>query len=131
SRILFDNLDAGRGDKAAIVCEGRSTTYRELCAMAARVGQGLNVFGLVRGQRVLLLMHDTPQLAAAIFGAMRAGFVPVLVNTVSPPELVAYVPQDSGAEGAIVSGGLVKLLGHQDVRASRLRHVVLAGAAAE
>jgi benzoate-CoA ligase family protein len=131
SRILFDNLDAGRGDKAAIVCEGRSTTYRELCAIAARVGQGLNAFGLVRGQRVLLLMHDTPQLAAAIFGAIRAGFVPVLVNTLSPPELVAYYLQDSGAEVAIVSGGLVKLLGHQDVQASRLRHVVLAGAAAE
>jgi benzoate-CoA ligase family protein len=131
SGILFDNLDAGRGEKVAIVCESRSTTYRELCAMAARVGQGLNAFGLVRGQRVLLLMHDTPQLAAAIFGAIRAGFVPVLVNTLSPPELVAYYLQDSGAEAAIVSGALVKLLGHREVRASRLRHVVLAGVAAE
>ncbi len=131
SGILFDNLDAGRGEKNAIVCEGRSTTYRELCAMAAQVGQGLNAFGLLRGQRVLLLMHDTPQLAAAIFGAIRAGFVPVLVNTLSPPELVAYYLQDSGAEVAIVSGDLVKLLGHQEMRASRLRHLVLAGVAAQ
>jgi hypothetical protein len=120
SGILFDNLAAGRGEKSAIVCEGRSTTYRELCAMAAQVGQGLNAFGLLRGQRVLLLMHDTPQLGAAIFGAIRGGFVPVLVNTLSPPELVAYYLQDSGAEVAIVSGDLVKLLGHQEVRASRL-----------
>jgi benzoate-CoA ligase family protein len=131
SGILFDNLDAGRGEKIAIICEGRPTTYRELCAMAARVGQGLNAFGLVRGQRVLLLMHDTPQLAAAIFGAIRAGFVPVLVNTLSPPELVAYYVQDSGAEAAIVSGGLIELLGHQEVRASRLRHVVQLGVTAE
>jgi benzoate-CoA ligase family protein len=131
SAILFDNLDAGRAEKSAIVCEGRSTSYGELCALAAQVGHGLNAFGLARGQRALLLMHDTPQLAAAIFGAIRSGFVPVLVNTLSPPELVAYYLQDSGAEVAIVSGDLVKLLGHQEVRASRLRHLVLVGAAAE
>ena len=130
SRVLFDNLDAGRGEKTAIVCEGRSITYRELCTLAAQVGHGLNAFGLVRAQRVLLLLHDTPQLAAAIFGAIRAGFVPVLVNTLSPPELVAYYLQDSGAEVAIASGDLVKLLDHDQVSASRLRHLVLAGAAA-
>jgi benzoate-CoA ligase family protein len=130
SHILFDNLDAGRGEKTAIVCEGRSTTYRELCTLAAQVGHGLNAFGLVRAQRVLLLMHDTPQLAAAIFGAIRAGFVPVLVNTLSPAELVAYYLQDSAAEVAIASGDLVKLLDHDQVSASRLRHLVLAGAAA-
>ena len=131
SHILFDSLDAGRGEKTAIVCEGRSTTYRELCTLAAQVGHGLIAFGLARAQRVLLLMHDTPQLAAAIFGAIRAGFVPVLVNTLSPPELVAYYLQDSGAEVAIASGDLVKLLDHDEVRASRLRHLVVAGAAAQ
>ena len=131
SGILFDNLGAGRGEKTAIVCEGRSTTYRELCALAAQVGHGLNAFGLGRGQRVLLLMHDTPEFAAAIFGAIRAGFVPVLVNTLSPPELVAYYLQDSGAEVAIASGDLVKLLSHEEVRASRLRHLVLTSEAAE
>ncbi len=131
SSILFDNLDAGRGEKTALVCEGRSTSYRELCALASQAGHGLNAFGLVRGQRVLLLMHDTPRLAAAIFGAIRAGFVPVLVNTLSPPDLVAYYLQDSGAEVAVVDGDLAKLLTHEEVRASRLRHLVLAGEAAQ
>ncbi len=129
--ILFDNIGAGRGEKIALICEGRLMTYRELCALAARVGHGLNAFGLARGQRVLLLMHDTPQLVAAIFGAIRAGFVPVLVNTLSPPELVAYYLQDSSAEVAIAGGDLVKLLGHEEVQASRLRHLVLTGKAVE
>ena len=54
--------------------------------------------GLARGGRVLMLLDDTPEYVAAIFGALRAGFVPVLVNTLSPPELVAYYLADSGAE---------------------------------
>ena len=64
--------------------------------------------GLGRASRVLLLMHDTPEYAAAIFGAMRAGFVPVLVNTLSPAELVGFYLQDSGAEAAIVHARLLR-----------------------
>ena len=95
--------------------------------MPSRAGNGLAAMGLARASRVLLLMHDTPEYAAAIFGAMRAGFVPVLINTLSPAELVGFYLQDSGAEAAIVDGDLASLLGHESVRASRLRHVVYVG----
>jgi acetyl-CoA synthetase len=131
SSILFDNLAAGRGQRPALYCEGRATTYAELCETAARAGAGLVDFGLRRGQRVLLLLDDTPAYAAAIFGALRAGLAPVLVNTLSPADLIAYFLQDSGAEVAIVQGGLLRLLAHEGVRASRLRHVVTVGAAPE
>jgi benzoate-CoA ligase family protein len=127
ARILFDNLVGGRGGKTAIVCEDRTFTYAQLCDLACRVGNGLAAMGLARGSRVLLVMLDTPEYVAAIFGAMRAGFVPVLVNTLSPAELVAYYLCDSGAEAAIVHDSLANLLGHPDVRASRLRDLVVVG----
>ena len=127
ARILFDNLAAGRGEKTAILCEDRSLKYREVCDLACRVGDGLVAAGLARGSRVLLLMHDTPEYVAAIFGAMRAGFVPVLVNTLSPAELVAYYIEDSGAETVIAHGSLAGLLGHADIARSRMRDVVLVG----
>ena len=128
SRILFDNLAAGRGGKIALYCDGRKATYRELCDTAGKVGNALLNAGLVRGQRVLLLMYDTPEYVAAIFGAMHAGCVPVLINSLSPPELVAYYLQDSGSEIGIVHSELAKLLEHEDVHASRLRHLVSVGA---
>ena len=127
SRVLFDNPIAGRGDQIALHCGDRSISYRALCETSAQVGNALIGAGLTRGQRVLLLMYDAPEYAAAIFGAMRVGFVPVLVNTLSPAELVAYYLQDSGAEVAIIQSELVHLLDHDDVRASRLRHAVLVG----
>jgi acetyl-CoA synthetase len=125
--ILFDNIAAGRGEKLALHGDRRSVTYAELCELAAQVGNALIDAGLTRGARVLLLMLDTPEYAAAIFGAMQAGCVPVLMNTLSPAELVAYYLQDSAAEVAIVHSELAKLLEHQDVRATRLRHVVMVG----
>ena len=73
----------------------RATTHAiaSSAALADRAGDGLPRMGLARGGRVLMLLDDTPEYVAAIFGAMRAGFVPVLVNTLSPPELVAYFLQ--------------------------------------
>ena len=126
SQLLYDNL-ATRSDKVALVCGDRSFTYRELCTLADRAGNGLTEMGLARGGRVLLLLDDGPEYAAAIFGAIRAGFVPVLVNTLSPPDLIAYFLQDSGAEAAFVDGRTAALLSHPDVEASRLRRVVHVG----
>jgi benzoate-CoA ligase family protein len=127
ARILFDNLAAGRGAKIAVICGDRTVTYAQLGELACRVGNGLAAMGLARGSRVLLVMLDTPEYVAAIFGAMRAGFVPVLVNTLSPAELVAYYLTDCGAEAAIVHDSLANLLDHADVRVSRLRDLVVVG----
>ena len=127
SRILYENLASGRASKTAVICGDRRISYSELCALASRVGNGLVALGLARGSRVLLLLHDTPEYVAAIFGSMRAGFVPVLINTLSPAESIGFYLQDCGAEVAIASGELAALLGHETVRASRLRHAIYVG----
>jgi benzoate-CoA ligase family protein len=127
SELLFANMTAGRAAKTAVFCGERRVSYSELCEMSCRVGNGLRQFGLGRGSRVLLLLHDTPEYAAAVFGAIRGGFVPILVNTMSPPELVAYYLEDSGAEVAIVEGELVGLLSDPGTAKSRVRHMVTIG----
>ena len=126
SALLYDNL-AARPDKVAVVCGDRRLTYAQLCALADRAGAGLQQMGLAREGRVLMLLDDGPEYVAAIFGAIRAGFVPVLVNTLSPPELVAYFLQDSSAEAALVDARFAALLGHADVARTRLRQVVYVG----
>jgi benzoate-CoA ligase family protein len=123
SALLYDNL-AARADKVAILCEDRRLTYADVCALADRAGGGLQRMGLAPEGRVLMLLDDGPEYVAAIFGAIRAGFVPVLVNTLSPPELVAWFLQDSGAEAAFVEARFAGLLGHADVARTRLRQVV-------
>ena len=75
SAILFDNLAAGRGGKVAVVTERESLTYAEICAQACRIGNGLLDLGLTRGDRLVLVLNDSPDYIAAIFGALRAGLV--------------------------------------------------------
>jgi hypothetical protein len=55
SRILFDNLSHGRGDRLALTGPAGTHSYAELCADASRWGHGLQSLGLKRGDRVLMV----------------------------------------------------------------------------
>jgi benzoate-CoA ligase len=68
------------GERVALVGGARSLTYRQLAAEMARAANALRALGVTPGERVLLLMRDTPQLVAAWLGAVHAGAVAVLVN---------------------------------------------------
>lgn len=107
SRVLFENLTAGRGDKLAVIGPSGSRSYLELCAEASRWGHGFCSLGLARGDRVLLFLDDTPAYPAAFFGAVRAGFVPLLINTLTPPDLLQFYLADSGATVAVADAEFV------------------------
>ena len=101
SRVLFDNLAKGFGDKLALTGPAGTRSYAQLCADAARWGHGFLSLGLRRGDRILLFLDDTPAYPAAFFGAVRAGFVPLLINTLTPPDLLQFYLADSGATVAV------------------------------
>jgi acyl-CoA synthetase (AMP-forming)/AMP-acid ligase II len=47
------------------------------------------------GDRVLVFLDDSPAYAAFAFGAIRAGLVPVLTNTLTPPDLMQFYLHDA------------------------------------
>src|SRR3954453_17430274 len=101
SRILFDNLGKGRANSVALTGPLGERTYSELCTEACLWGHGLISLGLQRGDRILMFLDDTPAYPAAFFGAVRAGFVPLLINTLTPPDLLQFYLADSGAAVAV------------------------------
>src|SRR3954451_15045500 len=106
SRILFDNLARGRGERLLIIGPAGTRSYSELCADASRWGHGFQSLGLQRGDRILMFLDDTPTYPAAFFGAVRAGFVPLLINTLTPPDLLQFYLSDSSASVAVADAEL-------------------------
>jgi benzoate-CoA ligase family protein len=125
--ILFDNLAKGNGDRIALTGPAGKRTYAELCGEAAQIGNALKAFGCAEGERIICLLDDTPDYPAVVFGAMRAGLVPVLLNTLSPPDLIQFYAQDSGARVAFVQGDLFEKLGADTFAAAGVSLVVLCG----
>jgi benzoate-CoA ligase family protein len=124
SAILFDNLAAGRKDRAALIGPAGARSYGELAAEAARFGHALLSLGLARGERVLLFLDDTPAYPAAFFGAVRAGLVPLLINTLTPPDLLQFYLEDSGARVALADAEFVGQFNDVACRGTRLETLV-------
>ncbi len=124
SAILFDNLDRAP-DRPAVIGPAGTLSYRQLCAEAARWGNAFAGFGLERGARIALFLDDTPAYPAAFFGAVRAGFVPVLLNTASNTDLLAFYLADSGARIAVCEAAFANRFGAEAVSGSAIERVVV------
>jgi 4-hydroxybenzoate-CoA ligase len=116
----------GRGDRLAFVDPWRSLTYAELAEASARFATGLRAAGIERERRIALVMLDTVDFAVAFWGAIRAGVVPVPVNTLLPPDITGYILQDSRAAALFVSEPLLAGL-RPFVEGLDLKRVVVSG----
>ena len=76
------HLAEGRGAKVAIRCAAGDVTYAELAERVNRCGNALLGQGLERGQRVLMVVKDSPEFFYLYWGAIKAGLVPVTLNTI-------------------------------------------------
>jgi len=131
SRILFDNLAKGHGGRLALTGPAGTRSYAELCAEACRWGHGFLSLGLTRGDRILLFLDDTPTYPAAFFGAVRAGFVPLLINTLTPPDLLQFYLADSGATVAVVDAEFASRFDAQACAETALYALIVVNGGAE
>ena len=131
SRILFDNLAKGHGERPALTGPAGTRSYQELCAEACRWGHGFQSLGLMRGDRILLFLDDTPAYPAAFFGAVRAGFVPLLINTLTPPDLLQFYLADSGAMVAVTDAEFASRFDAQACADTKLRSLIVVNGRAD
>ena len=90
-------------DRVAIHFRDAKVTYRQLEETVARCRGALAARGICPGERVALVMGDSPEMIAALLAIMGMGAVAVPCSTLLPPEGLSYVFKDSEAKLAIVS----------------------------
>ncbi len=84
--------------QAALRFEGRIISYRRLNQEANRFANALRSLGVVKGDRVMLLLPNIPQLIIAFFGTLKAGAVAVFSFPMTEPDELSRELQDSGAK---------------------------------
>ncbi|TMJ44944.1 MAG: benzoate-CoA ligase family protein, partial [Alphaproteobacteria bacterium] len=98
SDFIDANVERGLADKIAFTDPQRTLRYGELQAATCRFGRGLRTLGLRQESRIVLILLDTVDFPIAFWGAIRAGIIPVPLNTLLTPEQYAYMLEDSRAE---------------------------------
>jgi benzoate-CoA ligase len=101
--LIERNLAAGRGAKTAFIDDHGQYSYAELAERASRFANSLRRLGVHPEQRILLCLYDSIDFPTAFLGAIKAGVVPVAINTQLSPEEFAFMLADSRARAVVVS----------------------------
>src|SRR5882724_13249772 len=125
--LLDRNLRAGRQAKIAYIDDAGSYTYGDLTARVNRFANSLHGFGLALEQRVLLCIQDGIDFPTAFLGAIKAGIVPIPVNTMLSAADYAYMLHDSRAVMAVISEPLLPQFLPVLGQSPFLKHVLVSG----
>jgi len=121
------NVQTGLTDKAAFIDPSRSLTYGDLQKASCQMANAFNDLGIRRETRVAMLMLDTVDWPVVFFGAIRAGIVPVALNTLLVSEQYQYMLSDSRAEVLFVSTQLYDVVAPVIDHISSLKKVIVVG----
>src|ERR1700738_411346 len=125
--LLDRNIEEGRGAKLAFTDTVSELTYGGLQQQSRRVANLLRRLGVRREERVAMIMLDTVDFPIVFLGAIRAGIVPVPLNTLLTSDQYAYVLADCRARVLFISEALLPVVKDMLGRMPDLDHVIVAG----
>src|SRR5512138_414297 len=93
------HLAEGRGAKVAIRSAAGEVTYAKLAENVNRCGNALLALGMKKGDRLVLVVKDCAEFFYLFWGAIKAGVVPVPLNTLLRADDYRYILEDSQCAG--------------------------------
>src|SRR3990172_2830336 len=129
--LIERNLIAGRAAKIAYVDDAGRYTYGQLAERVNRAAGALTGIGLAMEERVMLCHLDTVDWPSVFLGAIKAGIVPVAVNTLLTTSDYEFMLRDSRARALIVSEALYPSFAPLIGKLPLLKHVIVSGGNAQ
>ena len=111
AHLIDRHLAEGRGGYTAIVNadadpeehEAKTVTYQQLAERVNQCGNLLSSMALEPGGRILMVVKDCPEFFYIFFGAIKAGLVPVPLNTLLRADDYRFMIEDSACTGLVYS----------------------------
>ena len=117
-------------DRPAFTCMDKSLTYRALHEQSGWLAAWLSAKGLVKGDRVAVMMPNILQYPLSIAAILRAGLVVVNINPLYTPRELAQQLNDAGAKAIIIlenfAGTLEKALPEIKIPELQQPHILVA-----
>jgi long-chain acyl-CoA synthetase len=98
---LLDETAAKHPDSPCTNFFSRRLTYQQIKELSDRFAASIQSLGIRKGDRVVLLLPNSPQFLVAYYGLLKAGTVIVPLNPLSTERELEFYLTDSGAAVAI------------------------------
>ena len=103
---------------------GRDITFAQTDSLSQAFAAYLQGLGLVKGDRVAVMMPNVPQYPVAVAAILRAGLVLVNINPLYTPRELEHQLKDSGSKAIVILENFATTL-EKCIAASPVKHVVL------
>ena len=110
--------------QAAYSFMGKDITYGQTDSLSLAFAGYLQGLGLIKGERVAIMMPNVPQYPVVVAGILRAGYVVVNVNPLYTPRELEHQLKDSGAKAIVIIENFATTL-EKCIAATPVKHVVL------
>jgi long-chain acyl-CoA synthetase len=121
---FLDDAVESYPDATCTIFFNKKRTYRSISDEAWRVANALRGLGVQKGDRVAIMLPNTPQFVVSFFGVLRAGAVVVPCNPLYTVPELRHQLHDSGAEVVIVLSRLYPTVkGARD--GTKVKHVLV------
>ena len=103
---------------------GKDITYAQTDSLSQAFAAYLQGLGLVKGDRVAVMMPNVPQYPVAVAAILRAGLILVNVNPLYTPRELEHQLKDAGAKAIVILENFATTL-EKCMAATPVKHVVL------
>jgi long-chain acyl-CoA synthetase len=103
---------------------GKDITFGQTDSLSQAFAAYLQGLGLVKGDRVAIMMPNVPQYPVTVAAILRAGYVVVNVNPLYTPRELEHQLKDSGSKAIVIIENFANTL-EQCIANTPVKHVVL------
>jgi long-chain acyl-CoA synthetase len=122
---LLEESFQKHANKPAYSFMGKESSYAQIDDLSQAFAAYLQGLGLVKGDRVAIMMPNVPQYPVAVAAILRAGFVVVNVNPLYTERELEHQLKDSGAQAIVIIENFAATL-EKCLARTPVKHVVLA-----
>ena len=131
THFVDGNLEAGRGDRTALITDERHCSYAELAERVNRVGHVLRDLGVRQEERVLLVVADGIDFVATWYAVQKIGAVTAEAYTFLPVKDYAYFLEYTRCGVAVVDASTLERMREAAPASAHLRRLLVVGARPE
>ena len=121
---VFERNFSRYGQKTAYICMGASISFKQLDLYSRQIASYLQSLGLVKGDKVGVMMPNLLQYPIVALGVIRAGMILVNVNPLYTSRELSHQLHDSGAKALFIVENFAKT--YQDAEdKGQVEHVIV------
>lgn len=121
---LMDEAFRQYADRVAYSFMGKDISFAQTDTLSRAFAAYLQGLGLVKGDRVAIMMPNVPQYPVVVAAVLRAGFVVVNVNPLYTPRELEHQLKDSGSKAIVIIENFASTL-QSCIANTPVKHVVL------